>query len=319
MNLAVRLGALELKTPLIGASGLFGYGGEHAGLVDYSAFGAIVAKTVTLEAREGNPPPRIVDTAAGVINSIGLENVGAEVFLAGKLPGIKLPCRLITSIGGETVDEYRRLAGMLAAKSGIDAIEVNISCPNVDKGGAAFGQDADCAREVIRAVRAETEITVLAKLPPVIPGIQEVAAAVCEAGADALVVANTFPAMEIDLDTERPRLGGISGGLSGGAVRPLSLFLVWKVASCVSVPVVASGGIESAEDAIEYVLAGATAFEIGSVILKDLDAPASIVSGLRAFMKAKGYSNLDDFRGKARRLKSGLDRGGCSPWETRPE
>lgn len=318
MNLGVRLGALELKTPLVGASGLFGYGSEYAGLVDYSAFGAIVAKTVTLKARDGNPPPRIVDTAGGVMNSIGLENIGLEAFLASKLPGVGLPCRLVVSIGGETVDEYGRLAGVLTAKSGVDAIEINISCPNVERGGAAFGQDAESARQVIRAVRAETGLPLMAKLPPVMPGICEVARAACEAGADALVVANTFPAVKIDLNTERPRLGGVSGGLSGPAVRPLSLFLVWTVAGSVSLPVVASGGIESGEDAVEYILAGATAFEIGSVILRDLGAPAKIMSGLQAFMKAKGYNCLDEFRGKAR-LKSGPERGGCPPWEKRPE
>jgi dihydroorotate dehydrogenase (NAD+) catalytic subunit len=160
---------------------------------------------------------------------------------------------------------------------------------------------------VIRAVCAETGLPVLAKLAAVIPGIEEVAQAACEAGAHALIVANTFPAMEIDIDTERPRLGGISGGLSGGAIRPLSVFLVWKVAGCVSVPVIASGGIECAEDAIKYILAGATAVEIGSVMLKDLEAPARIMSGLKAFMKAKGYQSLDEFRGKARDLM----RGGC--------
>jgi dihydroorotate dehydrogenase (NAD+) catalytic subunit len=311
MNLGVRLGALRLESPLIGASGLFGYGSEYAGLVDYSVFGAVVAKTITLAPRDGNPPPRIFDTAEGVINSIGLENVGLEAFLAEKLPRVSLPCRLIVSIGGGTADEYRRLAGALAERPGIDALEVNISCPNVDRGGAGLGQSAGSAAEVIRAVRSETRLAVLAKIPPVIPGIDEIARAACGAGADGLVVANTFPAMVIDPETERPRLGGVSGGLGGGAVRPLSLLLVWKVAASVSAPVIASGGIERAEDAIEYLLAGAAAFEIGSVILKDFEAPSRIIAGLEAFMKRKGYQALDDFRGKARRAARGRSDSEC--------
>lgn len=315
MNIGFRLGNLDLSTPLVGSSGLFGYGSEHAGLIDYRAFGAIVAKTITLNPREGNPPPRIVDTAGGVINSVGLENVGCESFLRDKLRQISLPCKLLVSIGGETVDQYERLAGMVAGKSGIDAIEVNISCPNVDRGGAVLGQDARSAGQVIRAVRAGAGLPVLAKLPPVIPGIEDVAEAVCDAGADGVTVANTFPAMEIDIDAHRPLLGGVSGGLSGGAIRPLSLLLVWKVAGRVSVPVVASGGIECAEDAIKYILAGASAFEIGSVILKDLKAPARIVAGLQAFMESRGYRRLDDFRGKARSMR----HGGCWPWERKPE
>jgi dihydroorotate dehydrogenase (NAD+) catalytic subunit len=301
MNLEARLGDLRLATPLIGASGLFGYGTEYGDLVDFAAFGAVVAKTVTLEPRAGNPPPRVADCGAGVLNSVGLENVGCEAFLRDKLPQVRLGCKLFASIGGDTVEDYSKLAGMLEGQPGIDAVEVNVSCPNVEKGGIAFGRDASAVRRVVEAVRRATRLPVIAKLPPLVAGIEGVARAASEGGADALTVANTFPGMAIDLETERPVLGGVSGGYSGGAVRPMALHLVWTVASCVGLPVIASGGIERAEDAIACVLAGAGAFQVGSVILRDLDRPAGIISGIRAFMKQKGYASMDDFRGKARK------------------
>jgi len=301
MNLEVHLGNLTLETPLIGASGLFGYATEYGGLIDCSLFGAIVTKTITLEPWDGNPPPRIVDVGCGLLNSIGLENVGVKAFLREKLPQIDLPCTLFVSIGGQTVDEFRRLAALLADQPGIAAIEVNISCPNVEKGGIAFGKDAAGTRDVIKAVRAETGLPVIPKLPPLVSGIEAIAEAACEAGADALTVANTYPGMAIDLETEKPILGGVSGGYSGRAIRPMSVFLVWKVVECVKVPVIAAGGIEEPEHAIEYILAGASAFEIGSAILRDLEAPARIIAGLRSFMRTRNYKRIEDFEGKARR------------------
>jgi len=310
MNLGVKTGRVDLASPLVGASGLFGYGTEHEGLIDYASFGAIVTKTITLASREGNPPPRLVDAGSGIINSIGLENVGADAFMREHLPGLELPCKVFVSIGGAKVEEYAALASMLDAvgggdaagpgdASGISAIEVNISCPNVKQGGIAFGQDADSAREVVSAVRETTRLPLIVKVPPLISGIEKVCLAACDAGADALTVANTYPAMAIDIDRARPVLGALSGGLSGGAIKPVSLLLVWKVARCVAVPVLAGGGIETARDAIEYILAGAHALQIGSVILKDTGAPAEILAGLKHYMKKHGYECIDDFRGKA--------------------
>jgi dihydroorotate dehydrogenase (NAD+) catalytic subunit len=299
-NLEVELAGLRLQTPVIGASGTFGYGLEYGDLVDYRAYGAVVAKTVTLRPRAGNPPPRIADVADGILNAIGLENVGCEAFVGEKLPHIDLACRFFASIGGDTVDEYRQLAAAVSGKPRVDAIEVNVSCPNVARGGLAFGRDPGATREVIRAVRAETTLPVMPKLPPLVAGLGDVAEAACEGGADALVVANTYPGMVIDIARERPVLGNLSGGLSGRAIRPISLLLVWQVVEAVKVPVIASGGIECAEDALEYLLAGASAFEIGSVVLRDLGAATKIVEGLRTFMEAKGYARIDDFRGRAR-------------------
>jgi dihydroorotate dehydrogenase (NAD+) catalytic subunit len=300
LDLTTRIGDLKLASPLIGASGVFGYGSEYGSLVDFRLFGAVVAKTVTLKAREGNPPPRLVDLHSGILNSIGLENVGCGAFLAEKLPRVELPCALIASIGGNSTEEYGAIAGRLAGAPGVAALEVNISCPNVEGGGIAFGSNPATARRVVETVRAETDAVVIVKVPPLVVGLVEVCDAVCLAGADALTVANTYPAIAIDTERERPVLGAVSGGLSGGAIRPISQFLVWKAAGKVSVPIIASGGIESGDDAIEYILAGASALQIGSVIFKDANAPALIIDGLRRYMQRKGYESIADFSGNAR-------------------
>ncbi|MFZ1948423.1 MAG: dihydroorotate dehydrogenase, partial [bacterium] len=194
IDLAVDLAGLRLATPLIGASGVFGYGAEWGDVVDLRAFGAVVAKTVTARPRAGNPPPRIVDAGCGVVNSIGLENVGCDGFVAANLPGLKLPCRLFASVGGDSVDDYRAAAAALKGAPGIDALEVNVSCPNVATGGITFGSRPESAAAVIAAVAGETDLPVVAKLPPLIAGIEEVARAAREAGAAALTVANTYPA-----------------------------------------------------------------------------------------------------------------------------
>lgn len=301
MNLEFRIAKAGFSSPIIGASGLFGYGAEFEDVLDYTAFGAIVTKTVTLKPREGNPPPRIVDVGCGIINSIGLENVGSEVFLGEILPEIDIPCGLIVSMGGSTVDEYGELARLIGGSPKVDALEVNISCPNVREGGIAFGSNPETTRTVIAAVRAGTDQPVIAKVPPLVSGIEEVCLAACDAGADAVTVANTYPALAIDVDRGRPVLGGVSGGLSGGAIKPISLLLVWKVAGAVDVPVIGAGGIESAADALEYMLAGATAFQIGSVILRDLQSPSDILEGLKAHMRDNRYRSLTDLVGRAGR------------------
>jgi dihydroorotate dehydrogenase (NAD+) catalytic subunit len=287
-----------LAGPLIGASGVFGYGTEYADLLDFGMFGGVVAKTVTLEPWEGNPPPRVVDVGCGVINSIGLENVGLEEFM-GVVSGLDLPCRLIASIGGRRVEEYRVLAGRLDHLERIDALEVNVSCPNVESGGLAFGGDPEAAAAVVSGVRRETGRTLLVKIPPLVVGLEPVVEAVAVAGADALTLANTYPAMAMDRNLRRPVLGNAAGGLSGRAIKPMTLLLVWKTARAFDLPIAASGGIETAADAIDYVLAGAAALEIGSVVFRDLDAPARILEGLAKYMDDKGYSSIEEMRGDA--------------------
>lgn len=299
MSLETCVGNLKLASPMIGASGLFGFGAEYAELIDLSLFGAVITKTITARPREGNPPPRVVDLGHGMINSIGLENPGIDWFVTERLDDIDVPCALIVSVGGDTVDDYRSVASRLAGKSNVAALEVNISCPNVKRGGISFGRDPDSTAAVLKAVRGETGLPLIAKLPPLPGRIEEVAAAAASAGADALAVSNTLPSISIDIQSQRPKLGGKTGGLSGPPLKPVSLFLVYKLAASVEVPIIGIGGIETSGDAIEYLLAGASAFEIGSVIFKWLNAPSDIVMGLEEYMDHKGYKEIEDFRGNA--------------------
>ena len=297
MKLETRIGRLTLSTPLIGASGLFGYGDEYKGLVDFSAMGAVITKTITPEPREGNPPPRLVDLGGGILNSIGLENIGLRAFKHSRLPEVDIPCKLIVSIGGATVDDYTRLAAELDGVDGIEGVEVNISCPNVKEGGMAFGSNPETTRKVVEGVRRKTGLTVLVKVPPLIWGLEAVCRSAIEAGADAMVVANTYPAMAIDPSSGRPILGAATGGLSGRAIKPISLLLVWRAAKACDVPIVGGGGIEQPEDVVEYILAGACALQVGSVIFKDFKAPTHILEGVREYMKRKGYESICDFKG----------------------
>jgi dihydroorotate dehydrogenase (NAD+) catalytic subunit len=299
LKLEAEIAGVRLATPLIGASGLFGYGNEYIDLLDYGSIGAIITKTITLEPREGNPPPRIVDVGSGVINSIGLENVGFRVFVDEKLPALDLPCKVFVSIGGAKAEEYGELARGLDGREGIDAIEVNISCPNVEEGGIAFGSDAEMTRAVVSSVREATGLPVLVKIPPIIWGIETICEAAIKAGADALTVANTYPAMAIDLERQAPVLGAVSGGLSGGAIRPITLLMVWRITQEFGFPVVGVGGIETSDDAIEFMLAGARAIQVGSAVLKDHKAPERMLSGMRAYLEARGYETLEDLRSKA--------------------
>jgi dihydroorotate dehydrogenase (NAD+) catalytic subunit len=299
MSLEVDVGGLKLSSPVIGASGLFGFGDEYGEVADLSAYGAVVTKTITAGPREGNRPPRVADLGSGILNSIGLENPGIEWFVREKLDNVQVPCKLIVSIGGDTVEDYKLVAARLGEKEKVAALEINISCPNVRMGGIFFGRDPGSTGEVVKAVRAETKLPLIAKLPPLVACAEEVAKAALDAGADALAVSNTLPAISIDIEAQRPRLGGGSGGLSGPPLKPVSLFLVWKLAGSGRLPIIGIGGIETADDAVEYLLAGAAAFEIGSAILKSPRSAESILSGLEKYMQAHGYDRIEDFRGKA--------------------
>ncbi len=301
MSIAVKLGNLELRTPLIGASGLFGYGDGYRDLIGFDLFGAVVTKTITLKERQGNHGPRLVDVGFGLINSIGLENIGIDRFLDEVLPSLDLNTCLFVSIGGFGVDEYAEIAKRLDCVTGIDALEVNISCPNVSDGGIAFGSNARLTAEVISSVRENTKLPIIAKLPPLTVGIEVIVKAAQDAGAQALTLANTYPAMAIDIDSERPSLGAISGGLSGRAIKPLTLLLVWKAYTVAKIPIIASGGVEDSRDCIEYLLAGASACEIGSIMLRDLDAPLRIVHGIKNFIRTHGYRDIGELLGKAHR------------------
>ncbi|MDP3045509.1 MAG: dihydroorotate dehydrogenase, partial [Bacillota bacterium] len=260
INTAVELAGIKLKNPVLTASGTFGYGHEYAKYFDLSRLGALVVKTLTLEPRKGNPPPRIAETPCGMLNAVGLENPGAAYFVREILPDLKqYPVPLIVSIAGCSVDEYATMARLMTAAGSIDALEVNISCPNVKAGGIAFGTVPEMAAEVIRAVRLNTDLPVIAKLTPNVTDIAGIAVVVVEAGADAVSLINTVTGMVIDIERRRPVLANQVGGLSGPAVRPIAVRAVWQVYRAVKVPIIGMGGIMEGRDALEFMLAGAQA------------------------------------------------------------
>ncbi|MHB8809091.1 MAG: dihydroorotate dehydrogenase [Desulfobulbaceae bacterium] len=293
VDLQVRIGTLALRNPVCTASGTFGYGREFASLVDLDRLGAIIVKGISYAPRPGNPPPRIVETACGMLNAIGLENVGVERFISDKLPFLRqLRTPVIVNILGDSVEDYGRLAGRLAEVEGIAALEVNISCPNVKKGGVAFGTVPEMAAAVTAAVRQATRLPVIVKLSPNVTDVTVIARAVADAGADGLSLINTLLGMAIDIRTRRPRLANVVGGLSGPAIKPVALRMVWQVARAVSIPVIGIGGITTAEDALEFLIAGATAIQVGTANFYQPTATEEIVSGLTAYLQAQGLTSI---------------------------
>lgn len=301
-DLRVQLGSLELKNPVIVASGVFGYGQEFAELADYSQLGALVLKTITLRARRGNPPAhRTIETPGGMVNSIGLENVGLEAFLAEKLPAARRwDTHIIASIGGETIEEFVEVARGLDGAQGLSAVELNISCPNVKRGGMAFGVDAAVATDLVRAVREATRLPLIAKLTPNVTDIAQIAAACEAAGADAVSLINTFSAMVIDVHTRRPVLSANFGGLSGPAVRPAAVCRVYHAARAVRIPVIGMGGIWHADDALEFILAGAAAVAVGTALFNDPKRGNLIVEGMREFLRLEGIPSIRSLIGAVR-------------------
>jgi dihydroorotate dehydrogenase (NAD+) catalytic subunit len=293
---------LVLANPVIAASGTFGYGTEYEHLFDIQRLGALVCKGTTLKPREGNPQPRIAESPSGVLNSIGLQNIGVEALLKEKTPvwaTWRVP--VLVNIAGESVEDYARLAARLDGVKGVSGIEVNISCPNVEKGGAEFGAQPESAARVTAAVRQATSLPVWVKLTPNTADIKKIASAVADAGADAVVLINTLKGMAIDIKKRRPVLGNITGGLSGPAIKPVALRMVWEVAGVISLPVIGCGGILTAQDALEFIMAGATAVEVGMVNLIDPQAPADIIKGIEDFMVKGGLSDIRELVGAARK------------------
>jgi dihydroorotate dehydrogenase (NAD+) catalytic subunit len=292
---------LLLANPVMTASGTFGYGTEYAGLFDIQKLGAIICKGTTLKPREGNPQPRLVETASGVINSIGLQNIGVKAVIKEKAPlwaGWKVP--VIVNIAGDTVKEYEELARLLDGVKGVNGIEVNISCPNVKEGGAAFGAKADVAAEVVKAVRKATSLPMLVKLTPDAEDIAGVAKAVEDAGADAVSLVNSFKAMAIDISQRRPIIANVTGGLSGPAIKPLALALVYAVAGAIKIPVAGCGGIATAEDALEFIMAGASAIQVGSATYGNPRAALDVLEGIERFMEKEGIKRLGEIVGAGR-------------------
>ena len=293
-DLRVKIGALELKNPVLTASGTFGYGREFSSLIDLDLLGGIVVKGVSLKPREGNPPPRIVETPCGMLNAIGLANVGLESFLKEKLPWLQgLNTAVIVNIYGHTVEEYGAVAAGLSGVKGISAIEINISCPNVEQGGMAFGTDPDMSAKVTERVVKETDKPVIVKLSPNVTDIRKIAVAAEDAGADALSLTNTLTGMAIDIEKRVPKLANITGGLSGPAIRPVSLFMVHQVVRAVKIPVIGVGGIVDYRDALEFLIAGARAIQIGTANFVNPRASLDIVEGLRMFCQEKKIERIE--------------------------
>ncbi|MFA5337648.1 MAG: dihydroorotate dehydrogenase [Candidatus Omnitrophota bacterium] len=297
MNLAVKLNNLQLPTPVICASGTFGYAEELKGLVNFKNIGAVTTKTITPEARAGNPPPRIYETEYGVINSIGLENPGLDGFLEEKLPSlVKLPVKLIVSVGGFSQEDYEGIITKLEAKKEIEALEINLSCPNI-KMKKMFSQNSELTYNLVKSLRALTKKTLIIKITPEIDDVVEIAKAARDAGADALSLVNTFFALSINIETKKPHLGSVYGGYSARAIKPLALYKVWQVARNLDIPIIGGGGIENASDAIEFILAGATAVSIGTINLVYPNSATDIVKGLKDYMKRKKISDINELRG----------------------
>ncbi len=294
----VELAGLHLKTPLIAASGTFGYGTEYLEVADYEAIGAVVAKGLYLEPREGCPPPRIWETPAGMLNAIGLQGVGIERFVSEKMPELReLDVEVLVNICGSRLEEYGELARILDDVEGVAGIEMNISCPNVQEGGIMFGCDVDMAARVTEVVRQSTALPVIPKLSPNVSDIAAIARRVEAAGADALSLINTIPAMAIDVETRKPRLANILGGLSGPAIRPIAVRLVYQTAQAVQIPVIGIGGIGSFEDVLEFVLAGAAAVQIGTMNFVDPSVWRHTMEGLSEYCKRHGVAKFSDLRG----------------------
>jgi dihydroorotate dehydrogenase (NAD+) catalytic subunit len=291
---------LILSNPVMVASGIAGYGIEYAEITDIQKLGAIVCKGTTLMPKGGNAQPRLVETAGGLLNSIGWENIGIDALIEEKAPvwtGWRVP--VIVNVAGETIDEYVAVAGKLEGVPGISGIELNISCPNVSTGGIEFGVDPELAATVTAAVKAATTLPLIVKLSPNVTDIKEIALAVEEAGADAISLINTLRGIAIDIDKRKPCLGNIVGGLSGPAIKPVALYMVFEAARVVHIPVIGCGGIACAEDALEFIMAGATAVQIGTASLTDPQLGLDVLEGIESYMRHNGVQNLAELIGTA--------------------
>ncbi len=300
MDLSVRLGPLSFRNPILAASGTFGYAREMAGVVDFAKLGGIVPKTVTALPRVGNPPPRTVETASGMLNAIGLDNDGIDYFIEHHWPYLQtLPTMVLVNVAGKSRDEFVALAEKASRLPGLPGIELNLSCPNVS-GGIDFATDPKVTSDVVKAVRQATRVPLIAKLTPNVTRIVPIAEAACEAGADAVSLVNTFMGMAIDWRRQRPVLGNVTGGLSGPAIKPLALRIVWQVAQQVKVPIIGIGGIQSLDDVMEFLLAGASAVQIGTANFYAPTLAEQIVDQLPGALQSLGANSVAEVVGQLR-------------------
>lgn len=298
VDLSVSVGALRLTNPIIAASGTFGYGLEFSHLVNLNRLGGVVVKGLSIEPMDGAPAPRMCETPSGMLNAVGLQNVGVRAFVAEILPKLRaFRSAVLANVFGRTVQEYVQVVEVLEAAEGLAGYELNISCPNVSKGGTHFGSDPQLAAEVVAAVRKVAKRPLWVKLSPNVTDIAEIARATEAAGADALTVANTYIAMSVDPETRKSRLGNLTGGLSGPAIKPITLRLVYEASRAVKIPVVALGGVEAAEDVAEYMVVGAAAVQVGTASFIDPQATEKLVDGLEKWCTIHNICNMNELRG----------------------
>ena len=298
MDLSVRIGPLTLKNPLIAASGCFGYGVEYADLIDLASLGGIVSKGLFLKEREGHPAPRIVETPAGMLNAIGLQGIGARRFVDEKLPELRARgATVIVNVCGTTLDEYVEVSRVLSEAEGVAALELNISCPNIKEGGIQFGCSLNGTFDVVSAVRKVTTLPLIPKLTPNVTDVASFARAAEEAGADAVSLVNTFLAMVLDVETRRPRISNVVGGLSGPAIRPIAVRMVYECRQTVKIPIIGMGGIADARDAIEFMIAGADAVQVGTANFVDPFIWSKLLDGIGDYMRRHSLARIADLVG----------------------
>jgi dihydroorotate dehydrogenase (NAD+) catalytic subunit len=298
-DLSVRIGALQLRNPFLAASGCFGYGVEYAEAFDLATLGGVVVKGLFLKEREGHPPPRIVETPAGMLNAIGLQGIGVRRFIAERLPELRrLGATVVVNVCGSTLDEYAEVSRILSDAEGVAALELNISCPNIKEGGIQFGCSLTGTYDVVSAIRKVTTLPVIPKLTPNVTDVSSFARAAEEAGADAISLVNTFLAMAIDVETRRPKLSNVMGGLSGPAIRPIAVRMVWECRQAVKLPIIGMGGIATASDALEFIIAGATAVQVGTANFVDPFVWPKLIDGVSSYLDRHGIARVSDLVGQ---------------------
>lgn len=301
MNLSVHIGTLRLHNPVTVASGTFGYGVEYAPLMDLNQLGAVVVKGIRLGPVRGNPTPRTAEVTSGLLNAIGLQGPGVDGFIKKYWPFLKeLQVPTIINIWGTTIGEYAEVARRFDALGGVGALELNVSCPNLKEGGATFGTDVILLSQVVSACRRATTLPLITKLSPNVVSIAPYARAAADAGSDALAVTNSFPAMAIDIETRRPKLANITGGLTGPCIKPIAIKLVWEAAQAVKIPIIGMGGIQNAADAIEFMMAGATAVAVGTANFYEPQTALQVIAGIREFMQRRGLEDVAEIVGSVR-------------------
>ena len=298
MNLSVQIGKMRMQNPVTVASGTFGYGEEYARLVDLNQLGAVTVKGIRLNPVRGNPTPRTAEVASGMLNAIGLQGPGVDGFIKKYWPFLKeLKVPTIINIWGTTVEEYAEVARRFDALGGVGALELNVSCPNIKECGAQFGTDLKLLAQVVTACRKTTKLPLITKMSPNVVSIAPFAKAAEDAGSDALAVTNSYPAMAIDIETRRPKLANVTGGLTGPAIKPIAVKLVWDAAQVVKIPIIGMGGIQNADDAIEFLMAGATAVAIGTANFYEPQTALQVIAGIRKFMERKKISDVSEITG----------------------